>query len=78
MSDLIHNERLKLTAGVLNTMASGLVITGVVAPAVAVIYGVPGPAQAGGLLLALASAFWLAGGATLHILARAALGGLKG
>jgi hypothetical protein len=43
---LIHNERTKLTANWLNTLAAGIILTGAVAPLVAAIYGLPGPARA--------------------------------
>jgi hypothetical protein len=41
------DERTKLTANWLNAMASGVMITGVVAPAVAAYFNVPGPLQSG-------------------------------
>lgn len=36
---LIHNERTKIMATWLNTLASGAIITGVLAPTIAVIFG---------------------------------------
>jgi phage shock protein PspC (stress-responsive transcriptional regulator) len=36
---LVHNERTKLTAAWLNTLATALVAAGVFAPGVAVLYG---------------------------------------
>ena len=42
---LVHNERTKLTANWLNTLAAGIILTGAVAPLVAAIYGLPGPAR---------------------------------
>ena len=35
---MIHNERTKLTANWLNAMASGVIITGVVARSIAVLF----------------------------------------
>lgn len=70
MSDLIHNEQTKLTATWANTIASGLVITGAVAPVVAAIYGIAGPAQAGAVTVGLGSGAFLAAGFALHGLAR--------
>jgi hypothetical protein len=40
---MIRNERLKLTANYLNTVAAAIMVTGVVAPLVALSYGLPGP-----------------------------------
>jgi hypothetical protein len=77
MSDLIHNERTKLTATLLNTVASGLLITGVVAPLVALVYGVPGPAQAAGWLIAVSSFACLAASITIHFVARFVLRALR-
>jgi hypothetical protein len=36
---LVHNERTKLTASWLNTLATALIAAGVFAPAIAVLYG---------------------------------------
>ena len=74
---LIDNERTKLTANWLNALAAGVVVTGVVAPAVGVIYGVPGPSGAGYLILAISSVVWLAMGTAPHFLARKLLKGLR-
>jgi hypothetical protein len=74
---LIDNERTKLTANWLNALAAGVVITGVVAPIVGVIYGVLGPSGAGYLILAGSSMIWLAMGTALHFLARRLLKGLR-
>ncbi len=76
--DVAHNERVKLTANTLNNVCSGLVITGVVAPIVALIYGVPGPAQVPAGLAVLSTLFCLSGGLALHLFARAVLKDLRG
>jgi hypothetical protein len=77
MSDQVHNERTKLLANLLNTCASGMFVTGVVAPAVAVLYGVPGPAQATPSLIAFGSLSWFVGTVGAHLLARLVLGRLR-
>jgi hypothetical protein len=77
MSDAVHNERVKLTANVLNAAAAGMFVTGVVAPAVAVLYGIPGPSSAGLGLIAVASAAWFAASLTIHSIARRILGRLR-
>jgi hypothetical protein len=43
----LTDEQTKLTANWLNAMASGVMITGVVAPAVAAYFNIPGPSHAG-------------------------------
>lgn len=77
MPDLIHNERTKLTATLLNTVASGLLVTGVVAPLVALIYGVPGPAQAPARLVAASSLACWAASLSIHVVARFVLRTLR-
>jgi hypothetical protein len=67
---LVHNERTKLTANWLNTLAAGIILTGVVAPLVAAIYGLPGPARASYAAIVLLALVWLAAGTGLHITAR--------
>ena len=56
----LTDERAKLTANWLNAVASGMMITGVVAPAVATYFGIPGPVQVGllALLISAAVGFW--------------------
>ena len=44
---LIRNERTKYLATLLNTVAAATVVAGVVAPLVALSYGVPSPISAG-------------------------------
>ena len=55
---LVENERTKLTANWLNAVASGIVITGVVAPAIAVYLGVVGQSQANLFLLFTGEVVW--------------------
>jgi hypothetical protein len=66
----INDEQTKLTANWLNAVASGVTITGVVAPIVAAYFNVPGPSQAGLLSFLLGSAIWFSAGLGLHVLAR--------
>ena len=67
---LVENERAKLTANWLNPMASGIIITGVIAPIIAALYGVPGPSQTAPATLARISVIWVATGTALHVIAR--------
>jgi hypothetical protein len=77
MTDLVHNEQTKLTATWLNSLASGLIVTGCIAPVVALLYGVAGPAQVGAGLVALGSLTFFGVGAWLHIVARGLLRRLR-
>jgi hypothetical protein len=72
---LTGNERLKLTAALLNGVATATVAAGAIAPLVAFTYGIPGAAT--GRTVALISLCWLAGGVVLHLLARWLLRGLR-
>jgi len=42
--NLIHNERSKLSATCLNTVAAATIVTGVIAPLIAVLLGLPASA----------------------------------
>jgi hypothetical protein len=66
----IHDERIKLTANWLNIISAGCIITGVVAPAVAVIYGTYGQSRPGLWLMVASSAIWLFAGLNLHWIGR--------
>ena len=74
---LIQNERLKLTANWLNGLATGVVVTGAVAPVVAALYGVAGPSEAGYFELALLGVAWLVAGFALLLVASKLLGRLQ-
>lgn len=63
-------EQAKLTASWLNSIASGTVVTGTIAPAAAALLGVT---NADGRLLGVFALVWLSVGVGLHFLARAAL-----
>ncbi len=72
---LVHNERTKLTATLLNNVAAATLVTGVVGPNVALSYGLPGPA--GGWSALLITVVWLLAGSAIHYMARYLLKGLK-
>lgn len=74
---LVHNERTKLTATWLNALASGMVVTGVIAPAVAVFYGVLGPGESGAAIIGISGLVWLFTGTALHFIALATLRRLR-
>lgn len=69
---LIHNERTKLTATWLNSIAAAAVAVGAIAPSITAAAGTISPLLAAGLAM-----FWLFVGAGLHFSARAILGRLK-
>lgn len=73
---VLHNERVKLTATWLNTLATATATVGVLAPLASVAYGV-GPAQASLAALVPAVAIWFFAAVGLHVAARRALRGLK-
>ena len=73
---LVRNERVKLTANWLNALAAGIVVTGAIAPLVAALYGVPGPAQASPASITVLTLVWVAAGIALHLSARRLLGRL--
>ena len=75
---LIPNERTKLTAAYLNTAAGGLFTAGVVAPLVAVVFGISGPTGIpSALTLVIGVAIFFGASVTLHLVARVVLKGLK-
>jgi hypothetical protein len=76
-STLIDNERTKLTATWMNSLASGIIITGVVAPLIAVTLQVTVSAPIPIWLSAFSIAIWLFAGTGLHLTARRVLRSLK-
>jgi uncharacterized protein involved in exopolysaccharide biosynthesis len=66
--NLTHNERVKLTATWMNSIASGTVLVGIVAPAAAMLYGTATPK--GGILAVLGGVLFLFSGIGLHFQAR--------
>lgn len=72
---MIANERTKLLATALNNLGVTIVITGVIAPIGAAVYGAS-PAGASLWWLAIAAA-WFFAGIGLHLLAQTVLGSLQ-
>jgi hypothetical protein len=73
---LIHNERTKLTATWINTLAAALIAAGAVAPVAAVLYGLSALPISPGRLTVLAFACAVLGFG-IHVVARAQLGRLR-
>lgn len=73
----VANERTKLTAGLLNTVAGFSLTAGAIAPLIAVSYGVIAAPSLGAATLLLIIAIWMVVGMGLQIYARRVLGGLK-
>ena len=73
---LIRNERAKLTAGLLNTIAGFSITARGLGPLIAISYGVAAATAIGSFPLLLMIVVWLLVGSGLHILARRILGGL--
>ncbi len=71
-----RTERLKLTAGLLNTLAGFSITAGGLAPLIAVSYGIGAAPTLTPFLLCLVGLIWLSIGAGLHLAARLILGGL--
>jgi len=69
---LVHNERTKLTATWLNTLATALVAAGTFGPFAAQLYGLSGPGPDRLYLTVLAGICFL-GGLILHLCGRAFL-----
>lgn len=72
---LIHNERWKLTATALNGLAIATSAGGVIAPLVAISYGLPNATR--GLYPIAVSLVWLSTAIALHLIARRILGRLR-
>ena len=75
--NLIHNERIKLLAALLNTMAGSSFAIGVLTPIAAVFFYSAAPAGLRLGSIAVGIVFWIASAAVLHLAARAVLGGLR-
>lgn len=74
---LVPNERIKLTAGLLNTVAGFSITAGGLAPLIAMTYGLNTATGLGPLVIGLILVVWLAAGVAIHLYARYLLGGLK-
>lgn len=73
---LVQNERTKLTAAWLNTLATALVAAGLFAPAAALMYGLSQPTLGATYMVSLALGC-LALGIALHLMGRTLLGRLR-
>lgn len=74
--NLVHNERIKLTASWLNALAGAAAGAGVIAPLAAAFYGVA-KAPVSAAALAIGVIVWLFVGIGLHLAARHVLRNLK-
>jgi hypothetical protein len=76
--NLIWNERVKLAANALNTLATATITVGVLAPTAAVLYGLGNldPSRPFGIFL-LSGLVWVSMGGTLHYVAQWLLGKLE-
>jgi|HubBroStandDraft_4_1064222.scaffolds.fasta_scaffold726110_2 hypothetical protein len=74
---LIQNERVKLTATWLNTLAAAAIVTGVLAPIAAIIFGLPASGTLSAKSLLFVMLAWLLFGITLHWVARYVIGRLR-
>ena len=76
MTSMAENERIKLAATALNTLATASITVGVLAPGAALFYGFSAtPRSASEVVLSLA--IWLSLGGALHFGANRLLGGLR-
>jgi hypothetical protein len=73
---LVHNERTKLTAGWINTLATALVAAGFFAPVAALIYGIS-PLPIGAHIMVALALGCLGLGAGIHVVGRTVLGRLR-
>jgi hypothetical protein len=75
MGELVHNERVKLTANVLNSASTACLTVGAIAPLAALIYA-SGTMTLSLSFFVIAGLSWLLAAAALHLFARETLGGL--
>lgn len=73
----VHNERLKLTASVLNTVAGATITVGVLTPLTAYLFDLQGMRAAGLGPVVVVGCAWSAFGLGLHWAARTLLGDLR-
>ena len=73
----IHNERRKLFATMLNTLASSSCTIGVLTPIAAVFFSGSAPRNLGTGWIIAGVVFWLGAAVVLHTRARRVLGGLR-
>jgi dipeptide/tripeptide permease len=67
---LIQNERIKLTATWLNTLSAATIVTGVIAPLAAIVFGLPASGTLSMATFLFAAVAWLLWGLILHLAAR--------
>jgi hypothetical protein len=73
--DVIHNERVKLLANLLNAMAGSSFAIGVAAPAAAAFFY--GTASITVHSVVIGAIIWIGAAAVLHTIAQVMLGGLR-
>ena len=76
--DLITNERTRLLASALNTACTSCFTVGVATPIAGYVYNVSGfrsGIEIGAIVISLV--IWLAAAASLHMIARTVIGGLR-
>jgi hypothetical protein len=73
---VIHNERTKLTATLLNNLAVASIVAGGLSPLAAFAYGLT-PLHRDAWIIGLLSAVWILAGTALHLIARAILGRMQ-
>lgn len=74
---VVHNERLKLLANLLNTMAGSSYAVGVAAPVAAAVFYRVGSPGLSVVTVAAGAAAWLGIAVVLHLAAQRVLGGLR-
>ena len=72
---MIHNERVKLLASLLNTMAGSSYALGVAAPIAATLFYSAGPSSLRLTAIITGAVVWLTIGTVLHLAAQSVLGG---
>ena len=76
-STLVVNERIKLTAGLLNTVAGFSITAGGIGPLIAISYGLGSVPLLGPWAILTLTLIWIVVGISLHLVARFVLGRLK-
>lgn len=74
---LVPNERIKLTAGLLNTVAGFALTAGGLGPLIALSFGLTTSSPLSNLALGLIIAIWMIVGLSFHWIARRLLGNLR-
>jgi hypothetical protein len=74
---LVHNEQTKLLAALLNTLAGGVILAGVIAPLAALSFGLTSAPGIAPVWVYGLNVIWLSVGAGLHYIARLVLRRLR-